>query len=210
METNKELLIAGLNELHLPPSGINTERFVAYLQELKKWNRTYNLTALKSDRDIIIKHFIDSLLYLRVIPEGQLSLCDVGSGAGFPGLPIAIVRPDVAVTLIEPSRKKVAFLRHTRRTLSLDNVEVVESRVEDIRDGLFDIAATRALFSIGDFVKKAGHVIKRGGCFILNKGPKLEEEIKELPASVKCEYIPAKLPLTSLQRTIVRVIVEGA
>ena len=208
METNEELLIKGLSELHIPPSGKNTEPFVAYLRELKKWNRTYNLTALKSDRDIIIKHFIDSLLYLRAIPEGQLSLCDVGSGAGFPGLPIAIVRPDITVTLTEPSRKKVAFLKHARRTLSLDNIEILESRIEEIRDRLFDIAVTRALFSIGDFVKKAGHVVKEGGCFILNKGPKLEEETRDLPASVKCEYIPAKLPMTPLQRTIVRVRVE--
>ncbi|MBI3593064.1 MAG: 16S rRNA (guanine(527)-N(7))-methyltransferase RsmG, partial [Nitrospirae bacterium] len=185
METEKKLLTIGLNELGISPSSDVIGRFVAYLVELKKWNRTYNLTALKNNADIITKHFIDSLLYLTAIPHGNWSICDVGSGAGFPGLPIAIVRPDITVTLIEPSRKKVAFLKHMKRLLSLNNVDVLAYRIEEVRDKFFDIAVTRALFSIGDFIKKAGPVLKKEGFLVLNKGPKLEEEIKGLPDYVK-------------------------
>lgn len=91
------------------------EKFIIYLNELKKWNKTYNLTSIEDDVAIIIKHFLDSLLYLCFIPEKQLSIADVGSGAGFPGVPIAIVRPDLKITLIEPSWKKVRFFEKHKK-----------------------------------------------------------------------------------------------
>ena len=202
----KELLIKGLVSLEIGPSDFIVNSFITYLHELKKWNRAYNLTALTKDEDIIIKHFIDSLLYLKAIPEKNgYTVCDIGSGAGFPGAAIAIVRPDLKITLIEPSRKKAAFLRNLKRALSLDNVEVLESRVEDVENGLFDIAMTRALFTISDLIKKAGHVLKENGLFVLSKGPKLEEEIKQLGPDIKCEVLTVPLPLTSQQRYIVTV-----
>lgn len=205
MEKVEKLLINGLLELGIEPSESITGSFYRYLHELKKWNRAYNLTSLKSDEDIITKHFFDSLLYLKAIPEGQWSICDIGSGAGFPGMPMAIVKPELGIALIEPSRKKTAFLRHMKRALSLNNTEVIESRVEDVRDKLFDIAVTRALFSIKDLIKKAGHVLKKEGFFVLNKGPKLEDEISRLPDNVKFEVITITLPCTSLQRNLIKV-----
>lgn len=204
MEREK-LLISGLKELGIEPSDTIISRFDKYLLELKKWNRAYNLTSLKSDEDIIIKHFFDSLLYLKVIPEGQWSICDIGSGAGFPGIPMAIVKPELSLALIESSRKKAAFLRHIKRTLLLNNIEVLESRVEDVKNRLFDIAITRALFSIKDLIKKAGHILKREGFFLLNKGPKFEDEIISLPDNVKLEVITITLPYTSLQRYLIKV-----
>ncbi len=210
METDQELLINGLNELGIKPANAVIRHFILYLHELKKWNRAYSLTAINDNRDIIIKHFMDSLLYLKAIPEGLWSICDVGSGAGFPGLPMAIVRPDISVTLVEPSRKKTAFLKHMKRTLSLSNVVVIVSRVEDVKDSTFDIAVTRALFSIGDFIKKAGPILKEGGFLVLNKGPKFEEEIKDLPAHthIRYEIIPVSLPLTALQRSLIKVSID--
>ena len=199
------ILTSGLNELGIAYDEAIVQKFETYLHELKKWNRAYNLTSLKTDEEIIIKHFLDSLLYLKVIPEGQLSICDIGSGAGFPGIPMAIVRPDLAVALIEPSRKKTAFLRHMKNRLSLQNVEVIESRVEDIKDRQFDIAVTRALFSVGDLIKKAGHVLKKGGFFILNKGPKFEDEIKDISGDIKFEIFPIALPGAFLQRNLIKV-----
>ncbi len=207
MEAKKDLLISGLRELEIEPSDSVISSFDKYLHELKKWNRAYNLTALKKDEDIIVKHFFDSLLYLKVIPEGQWNICDIGSGAGFPGMPMAIVRPELSLTLIEPSRKKSAFLRHMKKNLSLNNVEVMESRVEDVKDSLFDIAVTRALFSINDLTKKAGHILKKDGFFVLSKGPKFEDEIGRIPDNIKFEVITASLPATPLQRNLIRVII---
>lgn len=204
MEREK-LLISGLKELGIEPSDTIISRFDKYLLELKKWNRAYNLTSLKSDEDIIIKHFFDSLLYLKAIPEGQWSICDIGSGAGFPGMPMAIVKPELSLALIESSRKKAAFLRHIKRTLLLNNIEVLESRVEDVKNRLFDIAITRALFSIKELIKKAGHILKREGFFLLNKGPKFEGEIISLPDNVKLEVITITLPCTSLQRYLIKI-----
>lgn len=205
METEQELLIIGLHKLGIEPSNFILSKFDKYLYELKKWNRAYNLTSLEKDEDIIIKHFLDSLLYLRVMPAGKSNVCDIGSGAGFPGMPLAIVRPELNLTLIEPSRKKSAFLRHIKKILYLNNVEIMESRVEDVKDGLFDIAVTRALFSIDTLVKKAGHILKKGGFFILNKGPKLEDEIKIIPDNIRFEIIPAILPVTRLKRNLVKI-----
>lgn len=208
METEQDILVSGLNELGLKPSEAVVARFISYMYELKKWNRAYNLTAIRDSRDIIVKHFLDSLLFLRAVPEGQWNICDAGSGAGFPGLPIATVRADVSVALVEPSRKKAAFLRHMKRILQLDNVSVIESRVEEIKDAIYDIAMTRALFSIGDFIKKAGPLIREGGFLILSKGPKFEEELKDLPAHIRCEIIPVSLPLTVLRRSIIKVVLS--
>lgn len=200
-----EILKSGLSELGIKATDDIPCKFETYLHELKKWNRAYNLTALKTDEEIIIKHFLDSLLYLKVIPEGRWSVCDIGSGAGFPGIPMAVARPELAVALIEPSRKKTAFLRHMKNRLSLQNVEVIESRIEDVKDRQFEIAVTRALFSIADLIKKAGHVLKEGGFFVLNKGPKFEDEIKNISGDVKFEIFPTALPGASLQRNLIKV-----
>jgi 16S rRNA (guanine527-N7)-methyltransferase len=207
LETVKKLLIGGLQELGLETSDTVVSKFIVYLNELKKWNRTYNLTALKEDKEIVIKHFLDSLLYLKAIPEGAWSICDVGSGAGFPGVPLAIVRPELILTLVEPSRKKTAFLRNIRRVLSLSNLEVLEARIEDIQEKEFDIAVTRALFSINDFIKKSAHIVKRRGVLILNKGPKFEEELKEVPASIRFDVLHSALPYARVQRNIIKITI---
>ncbi|MFO0753650.1 MAG: 16S rRNA (guanine(527)-N(7))-methyltransferase RsmG [Thermodesulfovibrionales bacterium] len=213
METVRKLLTEGLralgSELGVGTADSLAPLFITYLQELKKWNRAYNLTALESDRDIITKHFLDSLLYLTFVPSGSGSLADVGSGAGFPGVPLAIARPEKSVVLIEPSRKKTAFLKHLTRTLSLGNVEVVGARIEEMRDRLFDVVVTRALFSIGDFVGKAGHAVKKNGYLVASKGPKLSEELQDLPAAARCEVRTVPLPLTSLERHLVKIVLNA-
>ncbi len=205
METEQELLSKGLLELGVGVEEDTVVRFLSYLSELKKWNRAYNLTALKNDRDIIIKHFFDSLLFLKAFPEDSGNICDIGSGAGFPGIPIAIVRPDISITLVEPSRKKCAFLRNIKKVINLNNVAVLEARVEDIKDSDFNIAVTRALFSISEFIKKAKHVVKKNGCFIVSKGPKFQDELGEMPPHAHFEHITVTLPLTTLQRHLIRV-----
>lgn len=201
----RELLINGLYRLHIEPSDVVVGNFMKYLYELKRWSSAYNLTALKRDEEIITKHFFDSLLYLKVISAGNYNICDVGSGAGFPGMPMAIVNPKLKIALVEPSRKKCAFLRHIKRTLSVNNVDVLESRIEDVKDRLFDIAVTRALFSAHELIKKTKHAVKENGFFVLNKGPAFKDEIKGLPDNVKLEITTVALPGTSLQRNIIKI-----
>ena len=204
-----ELLINGLKDLGLTTSEIQINAFMTYLFELKKWNKVYNLTGLKEDRDIIVKHFFDSLLYLKVIPDGEVRIADIGSGAGFPGIPIKIIRPEIEIYLVEPSRKKSAFLRHVINHIGLKGIEVIEKNIEQIKVNnelpeLVDVAVTRALFSIKDFLKKASHVVKHDGILILNKGPKALEEIKMLgDVCTKYEILKLALPFSDIERFIV-------
>jgi len=204
-----ELIREGLKELVLPSLNVCVHVFMTYLTELKKWNKAYNLTGLKKDEDIIIKHFLDSLLYLNVMPDGEIKVADIGSGAGFPGIPIKIIRPEIEVYLIEPSMKKSAFLGHIIRELQLKKIEVIKKRVEEIRVNKelpvsVDVAVTRALFSIKDFIKKTSHIVKKGGILILNKGPKVKEEIKILK-DIKYEMLTFCLPLSDIKRRLVVV-----
>ncbi|MGO9379111.1 MAG: 16S rRNA (guanine(527)-N(7))-methyltransferase RsmG [Dissulfurispiraceae bacterium] len=205
MEKDREILSAGLRDLGIDPSDQMLDQFATYLRELTKWNKVYNLTAITDTREIIVKHFLDSLLYLKAIPEGQVTLCDVGSGGGFPGVPIAIVRRELLITLLEPSRKKIAFLRQIRRLLSLKNIEIIDCRAEQVERSQFDVVMTRATFSVAEFMKKAGHLVREGGYLILNKGPKFEEEISKLPATVQVEVINIPLAQGHLTRNLIRV-----
>src|SRR3990172_1998107 len=107
-----ELLKSGLKILDIPFTEEQIDAFLTYLEELKKWNRAYNLTGLKTDRDIIIKHFLDSLLFAKALPPEALTLADIGSGAGFPGIPIKIMFPHFAAFLVEPTQKQAVFLQH--------------------------------------------------------------------------------------------------
>ena len=200
-----ELLRKGLEELSLHPFKECLISFRTYLLELKKWNRVHNLTGIKKDEDIITKHFLDSLLYMKAMPQGALKVADIGSGAGFPGVPIKIIRPEIEMYLIESSVKKSLFLRHIIRLLKVNKIEVIEERVENIEKTFtVDIALTRALFTIDDFIKKASHIVKDGGMLIQSKGPKVQEELKKLK-DMNYEIIPCKLPLTHIKRYIVSV-----
>ena len=203
-----ELLRKGLEELSLHPSEEYLLSFRTYLLELKKWNRVHNLTGIRKDEDIITKHFLDSLLYMKAMPQGALKVADIGSGAGFPGVPIKIIRPEIEMYLIESSVKKSLFLRHIIKLLKINKIEVIEDRVENIRKTfIVDIAITRALFTIDDFIKKASHIVKEGGMLIHSKGPKVREELKKLKDATY-EIIPCNLPLTQIKRYIVAVRVE--
>lgn len=193
--TSKQLLKEGLNQIGFSYSEEQIKAFMTFLSELKKWNRAYNLTGLKSDTDIIIKHFLDSLLYLKVIPVypvrkqknstvvNALKIADAGTGAGFPGIPIKIMRPEIDITLIESSKKKTVFLRHILRVLSLNGVKVLDERVENLGrkyEKTYDVIVSRATFKIEDFIKKTCPYVRENGVLVLSKGPKVSEEIKEL------------------------------
>jgi len=203
----RDLLRKGLEELGYIPETDLLSAFIIYLNELKKWNKAYNLTGLMKDEDIIIKHFFDSLLYLNVMPHGEIKVADIGSGAGFPGIPINIIRPEIEMYLIESSMKRSAFLRHIINKLRLKKIDVIEKRIEEVKvnqelSESVDVAVTRALFSIKEFVKKVSHIVRQEGILILNKGPKVREELKMI-RDIKYEIVTINLPLTDIKRHIV-------
>ena len=208
VKDSSEILKNGINELGLSCTDAQIDAFMTLLTELKKWNKAYNLTALKTDDDIIIKHFLDSLLYLKASPElqtlnSELSIADAGSGAGFPGIPIKIIRPEIKITLIESSRKKTAFLRHIIRLLKLENISVLEQRLENLGAEYrkaFDIIVSRATFKTADFLKKACPFVKDNGILVLSKGPGASEEIKGIEAVQK--ILKLKLPLAGDERNL--------
>jgi len=179
-----EILITGLEKIGIGHSEKQVEAFIIYLEELKKWNKAHNLTGLKSDRDIIIKHFLDSLLFSKVLPPEAQTLADIGSGAGFPGIPIKIMFPNLQVILVEPTQKKAIFLRHICSMLHLQDIEIINERIEEVRGIKVDVAVTRALYSIREFIDKAKDILNKNAILILSKGPGLEKELSELPETV--------------------------
>lgn len=156
-------------------------RFDTYLRELKAWNEKINLTAIKEDQDIIIKHFLDSMTPVKFIKHGS-ALLDIGSGAGFPGIPLKIAEPSLKVTLLDSVNKKVTFMKHIIAELGLTGIEAVHSRAEELattKKGSYDVVISRALTNLSDFVKLGEPFLKPDGILIAMKGSRANEEVKE-------------------------------
>ncbi|RKY03067.1 16S rRNA (guanine(527)-N(7))-methyltransferase RsmG [Candidatus Poribacteria bacterium] len=159
--------------------------FALYRDELKKWNRRVNLTSITDDRGIIHKHFIDSLLPLKLgLIEPGAKLADVGTGAGFPGLPMKICEPSIETTLIDSSHKKTAFLKYLTVMMGLSGVRVVWGRAEELAErpgfeGAFDVVTTRYVADLSDSVGYCLKLLRPGGIFIAFKGEDAEREVEE-------------------------------
>ena len=156
------------------------DKFRRYAELLKEWNEKMNLTAITDDDEIKVKHFQDSLTILPYITGGG-SLADIGTGAGFPGLPVAIERPDLSVVLVDALNKRISFLECVVRELGLTNVKCVHARAEDFgRDpefrGKFDYVTARAVASMPVLAEYCLPLLKEGGHFIAMKGPGAAEE----------------------------------
>ncbi|UCG11138.1 MAG: 16S rRNA (guanine(527)-N(7))-methyltransferase RsmG [Deltaproteobacteria bacterium] len=156
------------------------ELFCLYLRELLEWNRKFNLTAVKNTEDMIIKHFVDSLTPLPYLPFG--GLLDIGSGAGFPGIPLKIAAPRLQVKLVDASRKKVSFLKHIIRTLGLTDVTAVQSRIEnmDRPEPSFQILISRAFRRLEDLLQVVSPLLRPGNTLVAMLGPTGEEERTKL------------------------------
>jgi len=204
----RDILRRGLKRFGVQIDDHMLEQFITYMEELKRWNKVYTLTSIDDERDIAVKHFLDSLLYLQVIPEGAYQIADAGSGAGFPGLPIKIVRPGLHVSLIESSRKKVAFLKNMIRKLNLSGVEVIHGRIEVLGheyEGLFDVIVSRATFKIDEFIRVASPYVRKGGSLIISKGPGYLQEMQGLDID-NLEIIEYKLPFAGYKRVLIKII----
>jgi len=190
----------GLGELGLELGPAARERLLEYVALLVKWNRTYNLTAIRDPLAMVTHHLLDSLSVLPHLPlaVARARIADAGSGAGLPGIPIAIARPGWQITLAESSQKKAAFLRQAAIELALHNVEVHEGRVEAWRpQPLFDLVISRAFASLAEFIAACRHLVVAGGTLAAMKGAKP----KGLQAD--CSLISLQVPLLEAQRHLV-------
>jgi len=175
----------GLAALGLDLPAAMLSKLLGYVALLKKWNGTYNLTAIREESEMVTQHLLDSLSMLPALSESALAgrrWADVGSGAGLPGIPLAIVRPDIDMTLIETIEKKSAFLRQAKIELGLSNLKVVCGRVEDMAGGLFDAVICRAFAELATFVDLAGHLLAQNGKLYAMKGLASEDEMSRLPS----------------------------
>ncbi len=171
-------------ELTLPAAAL--DQLVSYLHLLVKWNRVYNLTAIRDEAKMVSHHVLDSLAVVNHLPDG--SILDVGSGAGLPGIPIAISCPDRAVTLLDSNHKKSAFLKQAIAELGLTTTQAVTARVETYQPlETFKIVISRAFSDLADFVKLAGHLCAVDGVMIAMKGLRPDDEVEQLPASWKVD-----------------------
>lgn len=182
-------LAEGLVEMGMALDAPAQARLVAYLHLIEKWNRVHNLTAVREPTRMVALHLLDSLSILAQVAAAA-TLLDVGSGAGLPGIPLAIARPDLAVTLLDSSHKKAAFLRQAKAELALGNVEVARERVEQWHpDARFDVVVSRAFAELADFVAQAAHLVAPGGTMLAMKGVHPFEEIARLPATHRVEGV---------------------
>ncbi len=155
-----------LTALGLPVAAAEEARLGTYLDLLERWNRVHNLTAVR-DRNAMIERHVAESLALRPALRGR-RIADVGSGAGLPGIPLAIVEPERQFTLIESRAKRTAFLRHVKSELALANVDVIEARVEDLRDAApFDTVLARAVASLPEIARLAGHLLGARGVMLV-------------------------------------------
>jgi 16S rRNA (guanine527-N7)-methyltransferase len=174
-------LAEGARVLGVELSEDQTNACLVYLVELEKWNRKINLTAIRDEKDIIVKHFIDSFSYLTCFdPLPGTKLLDMGSGAGFPALPLKIAFPDIAVTMVESVRKKSSFLRHIIRTLGIVDVEVINKRTDELPDtyrSRYDVVTARAFAEMQSALQEGVGFLIPEGRMILSRGP--EERIPD-------------------------------
>jgi 16S rRNA (guanine527-N7)-methyltransferase len=172
-------LDAGLATLGLPPT--LSPRLLDYLALLDRWNQAYNLTAVRDPREMLTRHLLDSLAMHSFVDDQRLA--DLGTGPGLPGIPLAIAKPALQVALVESNGKKARFLREAVRQLGLGNAHVVESRAEAFDEpGAFDLITARALDRLAGILAVGGHLLAPGGRLLAMKGPRVDEEVAELPA----------------------------
>jgi 16S rRNA (guanine527-N7)-methyltransferase len=177
-------LIAGAAQLRIELSEGDAARLLRVLDELNDWNQRMNLTAIRDRSQQITKHLLDSLS-IQPHLQGE-HVADVGTGAGFPGLPLALVNPQVRFTLIDSTAKKLRFIDHVAQLLELRNVETVHTRVESYRPRVrFDCVVSRAVGPIATFVKWAGHLCIGGGRLLAMKGRYPHDELAQLPSGWK-------------------------
>jgi len=207
--TLEEILHAGINALGLSLTTAQEMKLLAYVALLEKWNKVYNLTAVREPEAMVTQHLLDSLA---VLPHlgGVKSLVDVGAGAGLPGIPLAIARPDLQVTLSDSNHKKTTFMQQACLELGLANATVVCERVERVAlPQKADAVISRAFSDLKEFARLAAHLLAPSGRLLAMKGVYPHEELAQLPANIKlAQVIPLTVPGLDANRHLVVMEVE--
>lgn len=218
-------LQAGCRTLGIPLSVQQLAQFELYYRELVAWNEKFNLTAITEYMEVQIKHFLDCLVALPLIaeevgeplpPQQPLHLLDVGTGAGFPGIPLKIVAPQLKVTLVDGTGKKIIFLREMVTKLGLTNVEVVQGRAEEMGSnpsyrGQFDLVTARAVAALNTLVEYLIPLVRRGGLAVIYKGASAPQEFMEARKAIELlggetvRLAPVKVPLLDEQRFVLLI-----
>jgi 16S rRNA (guanine527-N7)-methyltransferase len=215
----KERLDAAAQRLGLALTAGQNEALLTYLAQLQRWNRTYNLTALRDPEQMLVQHVFDSLTMVEPVKEiaarsaTPLRIVDVGSGAGLPGVVLAIMNPDWHVYCIDAVEKKMAFVRQVASILGLKNLEAVHARVEQLPLYQADIVTSRAFSSLLDFATLAGRHVAACGVMLAMKGRQPDEEV--LALAQQDEWVVERtdtlqVPELDAQRCLVRLVRQGS
>lgn len=192
----------GLAALGLECRAGLVESLTVFADLLAKWNRTYNLTAIPAEKTVS-HHLLDSLAIAPHVGAPQ-TLIDIGSGGGLPGIPLALYFPDTEVTLLDSNSKKTRFLEQARISLSLDNVTVVQSRVEDFV-GQFDVVVSRAFSSLADFSRLTAHLLAPQGLALAMKGSVVDERGADVSPFVLVETVSLDVPGVDAERNLCKL-----
>jgi len=202
------LLGRGLAALGLELDDARRAALLRFAALLQRWNQVFNLTAVRDPGEVITRHLLDTLAVLPYVPVGRL--VDVGSGAGLPGIPLAIVRPELAVTLLDASAKRVRFVRQVVIELGLANVHPVHARAEAYHpEAPYDAVITRAFANISDMLTACRHLVAIDGVILAMKGQRPDTELAALPPGIVLrDVVPLAVPGLDAARHLVRLVPE--
>lgn len=190
MSQIEELLAESCKKINIELTEKQIKQFMDYKDMLLEWNEKFNLTAITDEREIILKHFVDCLAISAGAELAGKKIIDVGTGAGFPGVPVKIAFPDTQMTLLDSLNKRITFLEELKNKLGLENVTCIHSRAEDggadknLREG-FDLCISRAVANLAVLSEYCLPFVKVGGCFISMKGPDVKDELNESEKAIK-------------------------
>jgi 16S rRNA (guanine527-N7)-methyltransferase len=207
---NQQALELGIKTLGLSCSSQQLEQLLAYLEMLQRWNKAYNLTAIREPIQMVRLHLLDSLA-IHPYVQGVKHIIDVGTGPGLPGIPLAILNPDINFTLLDSNGKKTRFLFQAINDLSLANAKEINHRVEKYQpEQSFDIVLSRAFSSISDMLTQCDHLVSDSGCFLAMKGKKPDSELSQITKDYKVvDLSQINVPQVDSERHLIKIIKTG-
>ena len=201
-------LLAAAAQPRLELAHGTAERLLAFVDLLRRWNSTYNLTAVRDPDEMLVQHLFDCLAVVgplgHELPKRPARLLDVGSGGGLPGVVLAALMPDLDVTCVDTVGKKAAFIRQAGVELGLRNLRAEHARVEALRAAPFDVVSSRAFASLGDFIRLTRQHLAEAGVWMAMKGKRPDDEIAALPANIDVFHVePLSVPELDAERCLV-------